>query len=275
MEDFALLNVESDLVLAISSTDGSCNEKEGWEYYYWNPPFVELPFLEAGTSYTFVYQTMEEEVDLRVSPCQTTFSLTMPNFLEGPYSFRPQLLDNNERAEGDFDFYYGPSPLVIPDNETIPTIEVTDIRIDQIFGGDLLPNTEYDLYIRRHCEGQVSCWSKPFNFRTEADCGNLVYQGQTGTTATTVSLAFLAENAVSNWIFEFGPAGYTPGENGIRVSQMVENNAIDLQLEGLQPETDYDLYYIPSCSATGLNPTYGPIRFSTNNDCDAIALPVD
>lgn len=275
LEDFALLDVESDLVLAISTTDGSCNEKEGWEYFYWNPPFVELPFLEAGTTYTFVYQTGEEEVALRINPCQTTFSLSMPNFLEGPYSFKPQLLDNNTRAEGDFDLYYGPSPLPTPDGETVPTIQVTDIQIDQIFGGNLLPDTDYDLYFRRHCEGQVSCWSKPFNFRTEEDCGNLVYQGQENTTATTVSLAFLAENAVSNWIFEFGPAGYTPGENGIRVSQMIENDAIGFQLEGLQPETDYDLYYIPSCSANGLNPTYGPLRFSTNNNCDALATPVD
>lgn len=275
LEDFALLNMESDLILAISTTDGSCNEKEGWEYYYWNPLFVELPFLEAGTSYTFVYQTKEEEVALRINPCQTTFSLSMPNFLEGPYSFRPQLLDNNERAEGNFDFYYGPAPLPTPDNETLPTIQVNDLQIDQIFGGDLLPDTEYELYIRRHCDGQVSCWSKPFNFRTEEDCGNLVYEGQENTTATTVSLAFLAENAVPTWIFEFGPAGYTPGVNGIRVAEMVENGTINFQLEGLQPATDYDLYYIPSCSATGLNPTYGPIRFSTNNDCDAIASPVD
>ncbi len=275
LENFALLDIEADLSLAISASNSDCNEKEGWEYLSWTPPFVELPFMEEGTEYTFVYQTTQEEVALRISPCQTTFSLSMPNFIEGPYSFKPQLLDNGERAEGDFDFYYGPAPLPRPDSETIPTEEVTDIQIDQIFGGDLLPATDYEFYIRRHCEGQVSCWSKSFTFRTEEDCGNLIYQGPENTTATTISLAFTAENAVPVWIFEFGPAGYTPGINGVRISETVENGAIDFQLEGLQPETDYDLYYTPSCSANGLNPTYGPIRFSTNNDCNAIATEVD
>lgn len=275
LEDFASLEADTLLRLAMKTADGSCNEKEGWQYLGGDAPYIELPFLTPGTNYTFVYQTTHPEVSLRISSCPSTFTLSMPNFLEGPYSFKPQLLDNGARTEGDFDFYYGPAPLAQPNSETTPTEQITDLQINQTLGGDLLPDTEYELYIRRRCEGQISCWSQAFAFKTEADCGVLIYDGPENTSATTVDLLFTAEEAVPIWIFEFGPAPYSPNVNGTRFSGSIEDGRIRLALESLQPNTDYDLYFTPSCSPNGLNPTYGPIRFSTNGDCNAVANPIE
>lgn len=273
LEDISSVEGETLGRIAFQVEDGSCNEKEGWDYYSLNDK-VQIPELVAGTSYRFIYQTPQLQVQLRISPCQSTLFLSAPNLLAGPYAFKPQLLENGERATGSFEFYYSPATLPAPDFDTPPLEIVDDIQIDQMLGGNLLPETDYHLYIRRVCGEQIGCWSKPIPFRTEPDCGQLNYLGQNDTTATTTALRFKAENAVPVWIFEYGETPFEAGNGSFTFSGEVENDTILLELEALQPNQDYQLYYTPSCSASGLNPTYGPIDFSTNSDCNALATPI-
>ncbi|NNC82608.1 MAG: HYR domain-containing protein [Flavobacteriales bacterium] len=66
-------------------------------------------------------------------------------------------------------------------------------------------------------------------------------------------------NGSSQWIIEYGPSGFTPG-NGEVTDAIIE---LPFTLTGLDPETSYEFYVMADCGANGTSSHEGPYSFIT------------
>jgi hypothetical protein len=263
---------EASFFAALRTDDGQCVD-QAWSCQFADEyGAIPLGVLQANTSYRILFETEGTDFALRPSLCGGTLALE-PQILEGPYSIRPQLVDGFDGAEGTFDFYYTPAGSLPPDEQTPPGATIVDIDPRATLTG-LDPDTDYELYVRRHCEAGNSCWSPPFPFRTEADCGDLSYLGQTATTATQTTLRFLVNSSVTNWGYDYGLAPYPQGSSGLTQGISITGDTLNLTIDNLTANQNYELYYYPYCSSNGLDPLFGPIAFSTNSDCLSQSQPI-
>jgi len=104
---------------------------------------------------------------------------------------------------------------------------------------------------------------------------NLVVSGVTATGATATWAQGCTE---TEWLVEYGPVGFTPG-NGTQVPDLI---ASTYAIGGLAPQTAYSVYVYADCGVDGLSAALGPVNFTTpalppvNDDCaGAIALTVN
>jgi hypothetical protein len=125
------------------------------------------------------------------------------------------------------------------------------------------------------------------------------YQGATGTftigvacltcgTPTNITVNSLDVSATVAWdsandgagyTVEYGPVGFEPG-TGMTMNGTVSGTSVSVDLSGLDPDTDYDVYIQEDCGEGDLSVLMGPYDFTTlaepppaNAYCDgAIAL---
>ncbi len=81
--------------------------------------------------------------------------------------------------------------------------------------------------------------------------------GATNITASSADI-FWTTGGASNWIVEYGPAGFTPGTG----STMIASNDT-VSLSGLMAATSYDFYVADSCGAGDVSLQSGPYNFNT------------
>ena len=98
------------------------------------------------------------------------------------------------------------------------------------------------------------------------------------TTDVTATVSWTSTNAPATYTVEYGPAGFTLG-TGTILSGAVGIDGPPVQLNGLMPTTDYEVYISEQCGAEP-GPMVGPLGFTTLTDPPAAnatcggALPI-
>lgn len=108
-------------------------------------------------------------------------------------------------------------------------------------------------------------------------CGAPLSAGVLATDAAA-TVDWTSTNASATFTVEYGPAGFTLG-NGTVVSGTVGVDGPPVQLNGLTPTTDYEVYIQEQCGSDP-SPMAGPLAFTTLTDPPAVnalcggALPI-
>ena len=88
------------------------------------------------------------------------------------------------------------------------------------------------------------------------------------TTETQTELTWTAGGTETDWIIEYGPAGFTPGSiDGTTVPST--NNTSEV-VSGLLDNTDYDFYVYADCGAGDMSTPVGPEAITTAIFCDLV-----
>ena len=123
----------------------------------------------------------------------------------------------------------------------------------------LAPSTNYDFYVQDSCgAGLVSSWAGPFHFRTLDLCSTPSGLHIDSVGPTSLLISWTAGSA-SQWVLEWGPAGFTPG---VGIPYTVSSNPY--LLTGLAPHTAYDIYLRAKCDTVN-SAQIGPQRATTDS----------
>ncbi len=80
-------------------------------------------------------------------------------------------------------------------------------------------------------------------------------------TETTAEVSWIAVGSETEWEIKYGPSGFDPNTTGVSVS---DNDGVPGKtLNGLDPNTNYDLYVRAVCDADTQSDFVGPVSFST------------
>ena len=121
----------------------------------------------------------------------------------------------------------------------------------------LLPDTCYDVYVRKGCGGgDFSNWVGPFSFNTLV-CPDPSSLGVTNVSSSGADLYWTGGGA-ADWNVEYGPAGFNIG-SGTYLSSTNDT----LVVTDLSPGTQYDFYVRDSCGVGNVSLWTGPFSFST------------
>ncbi|MEM5566013.1 fibronectin type III domain-containing protein [Psychroserpens sp. AS72] len=143
------------------------------------------------------------------------------------------------------------------------SISVTDTSVS-ISG--LLGNTTYDVYVQTICsENNVSMLTDVYSFTTSVTpCVAVTNVNLSMITDTSALITWEDNtNTGNNYKLEYGASGF-----GIGSGATITSNNTSLELTGLLPNTDYDLYVKAVCSESNMSSNSQVITFTT------LAIPV-
>lgn len=165
--------------------------------------------------------------------------------------------DDNTSGAPSFEVEYGPAGFA-PGTGT--TVTVTDTFA--ILTG-LSQDTDYDYYVSAECgDGTFSAQSSAGSFTTLVSCDQVSNVTVVDTTTSSVELTWSAPVGYSDFIIEYGPAGFTPG-SGTQVA------APPTTVTGLDDNTEYDFYVYSDCGGGVSSQPVGPITVTTLPTCPA------
>jgi len=136
---------------------------------------------------------------------------------------------------------------------TVMTFNSTSTT-DTLLG--LMSDTDYEFRVRSYCGvGDSSMWSSLSTFTTPISCFEPTSLTVNAFSLDTALVSWTTGGA-SSWIYEYGLAGFTPG-NGIVVSDTF------VVLNSLTAETEYDFYVRDVCGAGDTSAWAGPLSVYT------------
>ena len=163
--------------------------------------------------------------------------------------------DDNTSGAPSFEVEYGPVGFT-PGTGT--TVVVTDTFA--VLTG-LMQDQGYEYYVSAECgDGTFSQQSAVGTFTTLIACDAVSNVSLVDFTATTVELTWSAPVGYTDFIIEYGPAGFTPG-SGTQVA------APPLVVTGLDDDTEYDFYVYSDCGGGSLSQPEGPVNVTTPSIC--------
>lgn len=131
----------------------------------------------------------------------------------------------------------------------------------------LVPNTTYQYYVQAVCGStpdSLSFWVGPFTWNTAVYCNDPsgLTSSMPGTTTTTIS--WTAGGLETDWTYEYGLNGFTPG-----TGTTVQTISTTANLTGLTPGMNYCYYVQSNCGATQDSSSnwVGPYCFNTIVAC--------
>ncbi|HRI60509.1 MAG TPA: fibronectin type III domain-containing protein, partial [Saprospiraceae bacterium] len=174
----------------------------------------------------------------------------------GAQSFTDSLLVDLEPAQNlgnSLDLYFGVKPLSSPDENTAPTN--TGQSLTYVPGGydyvfrDLMPDTEYEFYVRRSCaNGQASCWQGPFSGKTAAVCSTIKSVHVDTTTYTWADVTFSFDSIPLGWEMAVCLPGQNPSHNHVGLWEVgAQNDTMTVRLKSLPLTTPLQLYFKAHC----------------------------
>ena len=111
---------------------------------------------------------------------------------------------------------------------------------------ELAPDTPYDFYITAICgSGTASQTTGPVTVTTLPSCEQLANIEITDITDTSATLTWTPGGTETEWLLEYGPAGFTPG-TGTAFNSLSDPS---IALDNLQAETCYDMYITAICGS--------------------------
>jgi hypothetical protein len=131
----------------------------------------------------------------------------------------------------------------------------------------LTPNTDYEFYVQAVCgitPDSLSSWIGPFFWTTDVYCVDPSGLSSTGFTTTGATINWMAGGLETEWTYEYGLSGFTPG-----TGTSVTTASTTANLTGLTPGSDYCFYVQANCgsSADSSSNWVGPNCFSTLVAC--------
>ena len=139
-----------------------------------------------------------------------------------------------------------------------------------VYIGSLTPDTDYDIYFGEICNSGADsvAFPGPQTVRTEPTCPPLPMSTVFTVSAITPTSAQIDFTTTeTNFDYEYGPTGFTPG-NGT-----VGSSGYPVVVTGLTGSTNYDVYVRVNCtgSGNGVSQWSGPVNFTSG--CVAIPAP--
>lgn len=150
--------------------------------------------------------------------------------------------------------------LGLEDFEPTGTPTRNDITTNPYTYSDLIPETEYDFYIRTDCGGNnvdISKWNGPYSFTTTISCHKPTSLTTNEILAESATLAWVAGDA-TNYNFVFGFDGFNKED-----STLIALTDTFYTISGLLDNTDYDFYVQGNCGTDDLSTWAGPYSFTT------------
>jgi len=132
----------------------------------------------------------------------------------------------------------------------------------------LTASTDYHWYVRAVCDlnttdgtDTVSYWVGPEMFTTAVSCPQPTSLNTTVNSPNDADLAWTA-GLETEWVIEYGPAGFTPGTGTSSVTNTNPTN-----VTGLSPNMAYDFYVAAVCAPGDTSDWSGPNTFNTPISC--------
>ena len=131
----------------------------------------------------------------------------------------------------------------------------------------LTPNSPYQFYVQSVCGStpdSLSQWVGPFNWSTPVYCNTPSGLSSSALTTTGATISWLAGGLETDWTYEYGLNGFTPG-----TGTTVNTISSTANLTGLMPGTSYCFYVQSNCGATpdSSSSWVGPVCFNTVIAC--------
>jgi len=125
----------------------------------------------------------------------------------------------------------------------------------------LQESTTYSYYVKANCGGvKQSPWAGPFSFTTLSTCPPPTALTATNIGTNSASLSWISGGSESQWIVEWGIAGFNLG------SGVTENVvSLPLTLNTLANGTQYNYYVKADCGGGKKSTWAGPFTFTTNS----------
>lgn len=237
-----------------------------------------LDTLTGGMSYFLMFENSLEPPEFQLCPCpevnlilEQTFDTKLEPFTASVHFAG---IPNNQPST--FDLFYTANPNLVPGPNTPPTESgiVVNPPVDKFIyhlaADTLTPSTTYKIWARSPCAagGAHSGWQGPFEFQTGTFCGAFESVWFDSITDHSARLTFRAPS-YSIITTELWTAPHAVKVGG--PPQIFADSAgqvFSRVLNGLQPETDYEIYFKAFCwPAGGDNPWYGPFTFKTQPGC--------
>lgn len=227
---------------------------------------LTIPAAYAGETFRLVFQWKNDgsvgsnppaaidNVNISIFSCLSPSGLVASNIDtdEATVSW-----DDNTSGAPSFEVEYGPAGFT-PGTGT--TVVVTDTFA--ILTG-LTPDQDYEYYVSAECgDGTFSAQSGVDAFTTLIACDQVTNVTIIETTTNSVELTWNAPVGYSDFVIEYGPAGFTPG-SGTTVA------APPTTITGLDDNTEYDFYVSSDCGGGSFSQPVGPITTTTLPTCPA------
>jgi uncharacterized repeat protein (TIGR03806 family) len=167
---------------------------------------------------------------------------------------------NDANNTGSYIIEYGTTGFALGGGTTISSTNTTT----SISG--LQGNTTYDVYVQTICsENNISMFTDVYSFTTSVTpCAAVTNVSSTLITDNSAMITW--EDTINTGItyeLEFGASGFSIGSG-----TTVASNDMSLEITGLLPNTDYDLYVRAVCSASNVSSNSEATAFTT------LAIPV-
>ena len=196
----------------------------------------------------------DTEVEICSTPDDVIENLCMP-----PTSILAMVIDYNEvfvsweaasNNEVSYVIEYGFTDFEIGTGIQKPAVE-TELLLDALVVG-----RSYDYYIRAYCEYEESVFTGPFMFTTRACV--LPTNFIVSEISTTTALASWKGIGEVSWELEYGFIEFEIGDG-----EVIFLGETEVEIEGLEPNTSYDVYLRANCGPNGRSEYVGPLTFTT------------
>ncbi|MDD3874986.1 MAG: fibronectin type III domain-containing protein, partial [Bacteroidales bacterium] len=134
---------------------------------------------------------------------------------------------------------------------------------------NLNQSTNYEFYVKSKCDiGDVSVWSGPYSFATQAMCPNPVALSANNVQSSQAELYWSPGGSETMWVIEVGYDGFTPETYNYVLIDTLTN--IQYSAQGLSPNTVYN-YYVRALCGNEVSLWTGPFVFQTA--CNVFTAP--
>lgn len=123
----------------------------------------------------------------------------------------------------------------------------------------LTAETDYQFYVRQHCDESVSPWAGPVGFTTAIACHAPTGLSHTQLSVTSALLSWVSDG--EDFEIKWGTSGFNMNTEGTLVGEIEETS---YNLANLTSNTNYQFYVRRDCSSTedGYSSWAGPYSFS-------------
>ena len=238
-------------------TDPIYNSTSEWQLYSMEIPsgvkYVTIHYMTVFQYYLYI-----DNLQIRIPPeCPQPENLVVDNV--SAISAHATWVAVGEEEE--WTISYGLNGFVPMDGTMINTENTVYVM------NDLIPNTNYQVYVKANCSEETSSWTGPVDFTTPYGCPQVSNIFTTSITAETAEIAWMPAGDEVSWNIEYGPTGFIQS-TGTTVSDISNP---EILLETLNTNSEYDIYIQAHCGSLFGNSLWSePFSFTTlpcNDGC--------
>jgi len=192
---------------------------------------------------------LKENESICAAPSAITFSNTATNSTDVSWT------ENGTATE--WEVIYGETGFDPVTEGT--TLTVNDDPETSITGLDA--DTQYDVYVRSNCSMYSSDFAGPESFTTDMEpCLEVSNISFNNTTTDSTDVSWTENGTATQWEVIYGETGFDPLTQG---TTETVNGSPETTIDGLDADTQYDVYVRAICSENNESELTGPASFTT------------